>query len=176
MKNLILQKVSLKHMGGLALIAVFTLGLSGCDDDVRVRSASYGSSYYQPYDYYYYPDSYVYFNISTRDYYYYDRDRWVRNRVLPRHYHLNDRGRVKIRDKSRDQPYLRHNEHRTRYAPRFNNVPRVRSNNDYRNTRRTNTYSTTNRIRTNTRSQDYYYYPSTGVYYNPKTSNYYYLR
>ena len=61
MKNLILQKVSLKHMGGLALIAAFTLGLSGCDDDVRVRSASYGSSYYQPYDYYYYPDSYCVF-------------------------------------------------------------------------------------------------------------------
>ncbi len=172
MKNQNIQKPWLKRFGGAALVGALMLGISGCDDDVRVRSASYGSSYYQPYDYYYYPDSYVYFNISTRDYYYYDRDRWIRNRVLPRHYHLKDRDRVKIRIKSKDKPYLRHHEHRSKYGPRrdYKRDDR-RKDRDYRRDYRT---KNSDRNRTNIKSHDYHYYPSSSVYYNPSSGHYYY--
>lgn len=116
MKNLNLKKPSLKSVAAVFVVGAL-LGLTACDD-VRVRSVAVGSSYYQPYDYYYYPNTRIYFNISTGYYYYPDRDRWVRIKRLPPRYRLNHNDRVTIRIKSKDQPYLYHKEHRARYAPR----------------------------------------------------------
>ena len=120
MKKPGMQKPLLKTVSAVFVVGAL-LGLTACDDDVRVRSVSVGSSIYQPYDYYYYPTARVYFNISTGDYFYPDRDRWVRGRSLPSHYRVNDNDRVSIRIKSKDQPYMYQNEHRAKYAPRSNN-------------------------------------------------------
>ncbi len=132
-KKLILSKPRLKIAAGVFVVGSL-LGLSGCDDDVRVRSVSVGSSYYQPYDYYYYPNTRIYLNISTGYYYYPDRDRWVRIKRLPPRYRLNHNDRVTIRIKFKDQPYLYHKQHRAKYAPRRD----YRNNNrrDWNNRRR----------------------------------------
>ena len=69
MKQLNFGKSALRALGGVLVAGTLMVGLSGCDDDV-VRSPSYGSSYYHPYDYYYYPSTRIYFNITTGYYYY----------------------------------------------------------------------------------------------------------
>ncbi len=122
MKKFKTRRLGLKAISGAlvggAVMATVTVGISGCDHDVRARSVSYGSSYYQPYDYYYYPSSRIYFNIVTGLYYYPDGDRWRQIRTLPPRYYLDSRDRVNIRIKSKDRPYLMHHEHRVKYAPR----------------------------------------------------------
>ena len=117
MKIVIFHKTWFRAVASVFIVGALLI-LTACDEDVRVRSVSVGSSIYQPYDYYYYPTTRVYFNISTGDYFYPDRDRWARGRSLPPRYRVNDNDRVTIRIKSKDQPYIYHNEHRARYVPR----------------------------------------------------------
>lgn len=170
MKTLKLRKSWLKPLSGVLLASIVTIGIAGCDDDV-VRSPSYGSSYYHPYDYYYYPNTRIYFNITTGYYYYPYNNHWRKVRSLPRHYHLRHNDRVKIRIKSNDQPYLRHHEHRTKYGPR------TRYNRDnYRDQRYKdkNRNIKKNRTKSRVKSHDYYYYPKSRVYYNAASGNYYY--
>lgn len=118
MRDLIAQRAWLKVVGGGLLAATMLTGVVGCDDGYRVRSVSYGSSYYHPFDYYYYPYSRVYFSVTTGYYYYPGRERWIKVRTLPPRYYLDRRDRVTLKIKSNDKPYLMHHQHRARYAPR----------------------------------------------------------
>lgn len=148
-----------KSLAGGILAVVLLGGMTGCEE-TTVRSSSYGSSYYQPYDYYYYPQSRIYLNIATGYYFYPYKNRWRKVRSLPRSYHLNHHDRVTIRIKSKDRPYARHHVHRTKYAPRR-----------YYRDRNRDKHRTKVRVK---RSYDYYYYPNSRVYYNAKTGYYYY--
>ena len=132
-KNFKFRKIWLKTFAGVFILGSL-ISLTACDDDVRVRSVSVGSSYYHPYDYYYYPNTRIYFNISTGYYYYPDRDRWVRIKRLPPRYRLNNNDRVTVRIKSKDQPYLYHNQHRAKYVPRRDY--RKNDRRDWKNRRR----------------------------------------
>lgn len=168
MKILFFRKPWIRRLSGAFLVVSLVLGITGCDDDVRVKSTSYGSSYYAPYDYYYYPYSRVYFNISTGYYFYHDHDRWRRTRTLPRHYRLDHRDRVKIRVKSKDRPYIRYNEHRAKYGPR----KRFDRDKHYYRDKERNKYK--DRSKTKIKSHDYYFYPRSNVYYSPSSGHYYY--
>jgi hypothetical protein len=106
MNKVLLVKQGLKLAAGVILASTMVMGIAGCDDGYRVKTVAIGSSYYDPFDYYYYPYSRVYFSISTGYYYYPDGDRWFKVRTLPRHYYLDPRERVVIKIKSKDQPYL----------------------------------------------------------------------
>ncbi len=158
-----------KSLGGALLAGVMLGGMSGCDD-TTVRSTSYGSSYYQPYDYYYYPESRIYLNVSTGFYFYPYNNSWRKVRSLPRHYHLNNNDRVTIRIKSKDRPYARHHEHRTKYAPRRYNRDKYR-NQQYNRDRNKDKHRTKVKVK---KTYDYYYYPRSRVYYHAKSGNYYY--
>lgn len=68
-------------------------------------------------DYYYYPSAHVYYHIHTGYYYYRSSGVWIRAKVLPQHIHIQRHDRVKIRTKNK-RPYLRHDEHRSRYKPK----------------------------------------------------------
>lgn len=160
------------------ILAVAVLGgLAGCTE-TTVRSTSYGSSYYQPYDYYYYPQSRIYLNISTGYYFYPYNNHWRKVRSLPRNYHFDNRHRVKIRIKSRDRPYVRHSEHRTKYAPRRYNRDTYRNqqfnkNRSYNRNRDKNKVKPRTKVKVN-KTYDYYYYPGSRVYYNAGSGDYYY--
>ncbi len=170
-----------KSLGGTLLAVVVLSGMAGCEE-TTVRSTSYGSSYYQPYDYYYYPESRIYLNVSTGYYFYPYKNNWRKVRSLPRHYHLNNNDRVTIRIKSKDRPYSRNHEHRTKYAPRRYNRDNYR-NQQYNRDRNKDKYRNQqynrdkNKNRTKVRvkkSYDYYYYPGSRVYYNANSKYYYY--
>ncbi|GAA0406081.1 hypothetical protein GCM10009133_13410 [Cocleimonas flava] len=154
-----------KSLSTTLLAVILLFGVTACDD-TTVRSPSYGSSYYQPYDYYYYPQSRIYLNISTGYYFYPYKNRWRKVRSLPRSYHLDRRDRVKIRIKSKDRPYARHSEHRKKYVPR-------RYNRDQRYYRDKNKYKNRTKVKVKS-TYDYYYYPGSRVYYNAKSGYYYY--
>jgi hypothetical protein len=72
---------------------------------------------YSDYDYYFYPNVAVYFQISTGYYFYEDHGRWVRVRQLPPNIHLDSRYRrqLTIRD---PYPYTRYAEHARQYGAR----------------------------------------------------------
>ena len=158
-----------KSLGGTLLAVVMLAGMAGCEE-TTVRSTSYGSSYYQPYDYYYYPQSRIYLNVSTGYYFYPYNNRWRKVRSLPRSYHLNHRDRVTIRIKSKDRPYARHHVHRTKYAPGRYNRDKYRNQQNYRDRNR-DKHRTKVRVK---KSYNYYYYPRSRVYYNAKSGYYYY--
>lgn len=101
----------------LLLVMASVIAAAGCATHYREGQPAYGSSYYDdPYDYYYYPDSRVYFNISSGYYYYPDRDRWYRVRELPPRYHLDNRGRVPLRIAT-DKPYSMQHDHQKKFRP-----------------------------------------------------------
>ena len=160
-----------KSLSTTLLAVVLLTGMTACEE-TKVRSPSYGSSYYQPYDYYYYPESRIYLNISTGYYFYPYKNRWRKVRSLPRSYHLDRRDRVKIRIKSKDRPYTRHSEHRTKYAPRRYNRDRQYNRDKNYNRDRNNDKNRT-KVRTK-KTYDYYYYPQSRVYYDAKSKYYYY--
>ncbi|KAG1651203.1 hypothetical protein GQR58_027344 [Nymphon striatum] len=72
------------------------------------------------YDYYYYPNSRVYYNAKTGYYYYPSRKSWKRSKRIPSKYRLKHRDRVKVKVASKYKPYKNHKAHRARYAPRYN--------------------------------------------------------
>ena len=100
----------LKHLS-LGALGLAGLGLAGCDETYpgpTVRPV------HSSFDYYYYPDSNIYFHISTGTYYYYADGVWLYSRSLPSYFLLDPyyRFQIVIRDR---YPYLRNNEHRRKY-------------------------------------------------------------
>ena len=138
----LLTKPWIKVTAGALLAGSLVTGISGCDDGVRVKSVSYGSSYYDPFDYYYYPYSRIYFSISTGHYYYPEGNRWLKVRTLPSRYYLDRRDRVTLKIKTKDQPYLWHKQHRVRHTARPNyRIDRNRDRTERtQNTKRYNKY------------------------------------
>jgi len=101
----------------LVLGVLLMAGGVACTTYYRDGAPIYRSTYdHDPYYYHYYPDSSVYFNISSGYYYYPDGDHWRRVRKLPSRYHLDDHDRVRLWIDA-DQPYARHRQHRERYRP-----------------------------------------------------------
>lgn len=107
----------------LPLSALLT-GLTACMTvDERERPIPDRAPHYEPrpiygdYDYYFYPNVAVYFQVSTGFYYYEDQGRWVRVRQLPPHIRLDARFRrhLIIRDA---HPYQWYSEHAWLYGGR----------------------------------------------------------
>lgn len=86
-------------------------GLGACTSSVYYPRSRWYRYPYAYYDYYYYPDSNVYFHIYSGYYYYPYGGRWRRSRTLPRHFQLNPalRRRLQIHDR---YPYARNHYHR----------------------------------------------------------------
>ncbi len=118
MKNHKMKKTMLMLTGITLLTGANLVAISGCSNDYR-GATIYRPAYFSPYDYYFYPYWSVYFNVSTGYYYYRDGVTWIKVRTLPSRFILDDRDRVRIVINS-DKPYIKHTEHRARYAPRPN--------------------------------------------------------
>lgn len=81
------------------------------------------SPVYSEYDYYFYPNVAVYFQISSGFYFYEEHGRWVRVRQLPPYIYLDSRYRrhLNIRD---PYPYIRYTEHARQYGARVDDRDR----------------------------------------------------
>ena len=123
-------------------------------------------------DYYYYPSTRIYFNVTTGYYYYPYKNHWRKVRRLPRHYHIHDHHRVKIRIKSKDQPYLRHHEHHRTYGTRTRYYRDDHRYKDKDRSKYKDRYKDRDKVKH--RTHDYYYYPKSRVYYNQASGHYYY--
>jgi hypothetical protein len=66
--------------------------------------------------YYYYPASYVYFDVGTRTYFYYDGGQWQVSVSLPTGIHI-EAGDYVVLDMETDRPYTYHSEVSKRYPP-----------------------------------------------------------
>ena len=109
-KNMNSRRNFLKRLSSGAL-GLAGLGMAGCDETyTRTTVRPVHSSF----DYYYYPDSNIYFHISTGTYYYYVDGVWSYSRSLPSYFLLDPYYRVRIVIRDR-YPYLRNNEHRRMY-------------------------------------------------------------
>ncbi len=114
------MKNSIITLSGIALLTgVMTVGLSACSNNYSGATVVQNSTRYYPYDYYYYPNTSVYFHVSSGNYHYRDGKKWKKARSLPPRYKLNSRDRVRIKINS-DKPHVNNNKHRTRYTPRPN--------------------------------------------------------
>ncbi len=105
-------------------LSVLVSGLTACETvDQPDRRGSDRPPYYEPrpvysdYDYDFYPNVGVYFQVSTGFYYFQDRGRWVRARQLPPYVHLDSRYRkqMHIRD---PYPYMHYEDHARKYGHR----------------------------------------------------------
>ena len=106
-----MQKIKLIRL--FAILGLLSLIATGCVYNPPHRTSvsySVSSGHVEPWGYYYYPDSQVYFHYSSGFYYYPSGSVWVRTRFLPKHFHLNSRGRVRLHIES-DKPYLFHRHH-----------------------------------------------------------------
>ncbi len=70
----------------------------------------------QHYKYWYYPDAYVYFDVTRKVYFYLEGDNWRIAASLPRHYRTRLYGYVEIELDS-DKPYVYFDKHRREYPP-----------------------------------------------------------
>jgi len=66
--------------------------------------------------YWYYPNSYVYFDAARRVYFYLEDDNWRVSVSLPRYFQVNLGGHVVIEMDS-DRPYTRFDDHRKEFPP-----------------------------------------------------------
>jgi len=105
----------------LLLVLVTAMGLSSCMVYGPPRSSVYVQSGPGPgvmgYDYWYYPDAQVYFDINRRIYFYYSNSRWIETRVLPPLWRDRLHGYVRIQSRHQ-RPYLEYNEHLRKFPPR----------------------------------------------------------
>lgn len=128
----------------LLMAVAAALLLNAC---VAVRTTPHPGAYMGVrgtyHNWYYYPDSRVYYEITEHYYYYPYGGTWRRAKRLPHGWVLHDRDRVRMRIAG--PPYLRHAEHRRRYPARSARggmgspqpyVQRDFSNREYRNRRR----------------------------------------
>lgn len=104
----------------LALLAPLVLsGIVACNtaphrDDRHYLAHSYYEHPLNQDDYYYYPNSNVYFHIYSGNYYYRNNNQWIRNRHLPKHTYLDQRVRRQLVVKEKE-PYHHHREHKQKY-------------------------------------------------------------
>ena len=66
--------------------------------------------------YWYYPDSYVYFDTARRVYFYLEDNNWRVSVSLPRYFQVNLGDHVAIEMDS-DRPYSRFDDHRKKFPP-----------------------------------------------------------
>jgi hypothetical protein len=103
---------TLRHYLSWLLASILILSLSAC-----AEAPPYGPyAHYDPYDYYYYPSTGIYFRYSTGYYYYPSGTVWIKTRKLPSRYRLDHHDRVVIRIDN-DRPYEMHHQHQERYHP-----------------------------------------------------------
>jgi len=109
---------------GLVILAV--IGLSGCVSNDHRGSRTHITGYYSDtvphsYEYYYYPDQHVYFDIHRRVYYYHHHDRgWLTVSRLPQHIHLTNRHHEVLKYKHNrpwNERHVRKNHRAHRDAP-----------------------------------------------------------
>ena len=72
--------------------------------------------YRAKYRYYYYPEAYVYFDISRKAYFYLEGDRWRMSASLPQSFHVRLGQHVTIEMDS-DKPYTQFASHKKKYPP-----------------------------------------------------------
>lgn len=72
--------------------------------------------YRAKYNYYYYPDAYVYFDISRKLYFYLEGDKWRMSVSLPHSLHIRLGEHVVIEMDS-DKPYNHFDSHKKKYPP-----------------------------------------------------------
>ena len=72
--------------------------------------------YRSKYRYYYYPEAYVYFDISRKVYFYLEGDRWRMSASLPHTFHVRLGQQVTIEMDS-DKPYTQFASHKKKYPP-----------------------------------------------------------
>ena len=106
-----------------ALAILLALGLSSCVVYDRPYGPGYAHSSPPPagiayYDYWYYPDVQVYFDIDRRVYFYLSNSRWVEVRVLPPSLRARLGGYIPLHSRYR-QPYVEYREHSIKYPPRY---------------------------------------------------------
>lgn len=121
----------------LALPILIILGLSSC----AVYERPYGPGYVRQapppagvvyYDYWYYPEAHVYFDVNRRVYFYYTNKRWVETRVLPPSWRSRLHSHVPIQSREA-RPYLEYREHSHKYPPRYRDERRERERYEERN-------------------------------------------
>lgn len=78
----------------------------------RVRGAPPPKTVYH--QYWYYPSSRIYYDVTKHVYYLPSANRWVRVKRLPSRYRIDPKERVSLRE-SGNRPYVRHHEHARRY-------------------------------------------------------------
>jgi hypothetical protein len=91
----------------VAMVAgsLFLMGGVGCESEhVYSVTGTYSDGYY---DYYYYPESEVYYAPSVNLYYWRDRDEWREGRELPRGVAVDRRNQVNVRLQT-NRPYTMH--------------------------------------------------------------------
>jgi hypothetical protein len=66
--------------------------------------------------YHYYPDAYVYFDISRKVYFYLEGDKWRMSVALPRSLHVRLGDHVVI-EMASDKPYTHYDSHKKKYPP-----------------------------------------------------------
>lgn len=66
--------------------------------------------------YHYYPDAYVYFDVSRKLYFYLEGDRWVMSVSVPPNLQIRLADHVAIEMDS-DRPYTRFDSHKSKYSP-----------------------------------------------------------
>ncbi len=75
-------------------------------------------------EYYYYPNSAIYFEPSRNIYFYLSGTKWLVSASLPNHYKL-DRHRISLKMKS-DKPYSHYYSHKKKYPKKHKSKPRKR--------------------------------------------------
>lgn len=118
--------------------------------------------HYDHFQYYYYPDAEVYFDISRNVYFYYYGGRWVMSARLPRHIHIEIDDHVILKLET-DRPYSYHPKHLQAY-------PRGKWKKHYRNG--PPDHAPAHGYRSQYRN--YQYYPDANVYYDAKRNVYFY--
>ena len=100
-----------------SLVFIFVIGLGACVYDPSYRGPPTRTHTPYFYDYYYYPNVDVYFDLSLGYYYYRSSKHWARVRVLPKHFYLDHRYRKSLHMEHKT-PYVKHPEHRKKYHSR----------------------------------------------------------
>lgn len=100
-----------------SLVFIFVIGLGACvyNPNYARPPARIHAPYF--YDYYYYPNVDVYFDLSLGYYYYRSSKHWARTRALPKHIYLDHRYRKSLHMEHKT-PYVKHPEHRQKYSHR----------------------------------------------------------
>lgn len=120
----------MKHMTAWAGFALLMFALNACSvTGAGVHVGSKGPvvksgppphapahGYRAKYKYYYYPDAYVYFDISRGIYFYLEGETWVMSVSLPRRLRISLGDGVMI-EMETDRPYTRFAYHKAKYPP-----------------------------------------------------------